>query len=282
MTPVVLRHTEIAVMLGGWSHAMKRFLHILLYGTHGFESVGLPIEILGGRGFVLYAVVGIILADGDGLRLLDWKGASSLRPCFRHANVMKKDSDLARRMCNFREITCCEYSDFSVYKDGELEENMDVLLLAKHEADTAVRADGSKRRFEEIELAFGLTANAHGVLACRTLRRSFRFNRVIRIDWVHSALQNGMFTVAAWECLQHFNIAAQRVEAFLKDERWKFPTCTRYKCKQLHRIFNDYRSSSSEEADKLKAGASEAYGVYMLLLVFFELNVTLDARAAEV
>ena len=113
MTPVVLRHTEIAVMLGGWSHAMKRFLHILLYGTHGFESVGLPIEILGGRGFVLYAVVGIILADGDGLRLLDWKGAASLRPCFRHANVMKKDSDLARRMCNFR-ITCCEYSDFSV------------------------------------------------------------------------------------------------------------------------------------------------------------------------
>ena len=281
MTPVVLRHTEIAIIRGGWSHAMKRFLHILLYGTHGFESMGLPIQIRGVIEFVLFAVIGIILADGDGLRLLDWKGASSLRPCPRHANVVKKDSDLSRRICNFREITCCEYDDFIVYEDGELEDNMDVLLLAKHEADTAIRPDGSKRRFDEIDLAFGLTANAHGVLACPTLRRSFRFNRVIRMDWVHSALQNGMFPVAAWECLQHFKITAQRVEAFLKDERWKFPTCTRFKGKQLHRIFNEYRSTSSDDADKLKAGAGEAYGLYMLLLVFFELNVTRDASTAD-
>jgi len=34
----------------------------------------------------------ILLTDGDGFRLaFDWRGGASLKPCFKHDNVLKKD-----------------------------------------------------------------------------------------------------------------------------------------------------------------------------------------------
>jgi hypothetical protein len=43
--------------------------------------------------WLLFARLTNLLSDGDGLRMaFDWKGASSLKPCFKHYNVFKKDT----------------------------------------------------------------------------------------------------------------------------------------------------------------------------------------------
>ena len=41
---------------------------------------------------MFYGKLASLLSDGDGLRMgLDWKGATSLKPCIKHFNVWKKD-----------------------------------------------------------------------------------------------------------------------------------------------------------------------------------------------
>ena len=55
-------------------------------------TAGVPIMI-SGRPILLFARLTDLLSDGDGLRMaFDWKGASSMKPCFKHYNVFMKDS----------------------------------------------------------------------------------------------------------------------------------------------------------------------------------------------
>ena len=46
---------------------------------------------LEGQPKLLFARLGIVLADGEGhMKAFDWKGAGALKPCLRHFNVYKK------------------------------------------------------------------------------------------------------------------------------------------------------------------------------------------------
>ena len=66
-------------------------LQRLLIGPMGLATVGLPLHVeLESR--MLYGKLASLLSDGDVLRMgLDWKGATSLKPCIKHFNVWKKD-----------------------------------------------------------------------------------------------------------------------------------------------------------------------------------------------
>ena len=62
-----------------------------MVGPAGLLTVGLPL-LIAGMHRLLFARLANMLSDGDGLRTgLDWKGASSLKPCFKHMNVIMKD-----------------------------------------------------------------------------------------------------------------------------------------------------------------------------------------------
>ena len=53
-------------------------------GATGMQRVGIPLTIQDAYA-VIYGKVGCLLSDGDGLRIaLQWMGAGSLHPCFRH------------------------------------------------------------------------------------------------------------------------------------------------------------------------------------------------------
>ncbi len=72
---------------GGWPHMLRLFLERFIAGQSGFSTVGVPI-LIQGQERLLFARVSNLLTDGDGFRLCwDWKGASSLKPCFKHYNV---------------------------------------------------------------------------------------------------------------------------------------------------------------------------------------------------
>jgi len=63
----------------------------MLLGTSGLLTAGLPLLLVGVYR-LLFARLANMFSDGDGLRSgLDWKGASSLKPCFKHKNVLMKD-----------------------------------------------------------------------------------------------------------------------------------------------------------------------------------------------
>jgi hypothetical protein len=131
MTPVVVRSAIIGKAVGGWSAMLKAYIHLHLFGTTGITTSGLPIEI-NGEVFVIWARLSHIVADGDGLRqAYEWKGAAGLKPCLRHWNVLKLNSDLAHRDSSFVEINCRNDRLFRKTEPSELFEMVDAVLAMR-------------------------------------------------------------------------------------------------------------------------------------------------------
>ena len=96
-TSVFLLSSVIGQAVGGWSHLLRLFLNVLLIGPLGFESAGVPIRVQG-KDVLIFAKLSNIISDGDGFRVAyDWRGHASMRPCLRHWNVLRKDSNRALR-----------------------------------------------------------------------------------------------------------------------------------------------------------------------------------------
>ncbi len=75
---------------GGWAHMLRRFLEHLLTHPCGLAAGGVHVALDDGPQMI-YGRLTNVLADGDGhMQAWDWKGASALRCCVKHANVLKK------------------------------------------------------------------------------------------------------------------------------------------------------------------------------------------------
>ncbi len=89
-TPVVVRSHVVNQCEGGWGAFLKQYLRLHLFGTSGVSTAGTPL-LLHGAPCVIFGRLGNILTDGDGFRCgLDWRGASSMKPCVKHPNVLRK------------------------------------------------------------------------------------------------------------------------------------------------------------------------------------------------
>lgn len=97
-------------------------------------------------------------------------------------------------------------------------------------------------------------------------------------DWVHNCLQDGVFTVEVQLLLtacSEFGLAKTQIRSDLKDTAWEFPSQTRQKAKQLHRIFDPYREVSDDQ-HRLKCSASELLGLYEILRYIIAARVPRD------
>ena len=113
--PIVFPTEIEARVPGGWSRILADFLERFCFGPTGFLAAGVPIS-LDGNTFLLYATLHVLMSDGDGLRkAFAWRGASSMRPCFKHDNCLKKDAGLLDMLPEgWYDITHCIASDFHV------------------------------------------------------------------------------------------------------------------------------------------------------------------------
>jgi hypothetical protein len=149
---------------------------------------------------------------------------------------------------------------------------VDMLLETSRQADAG---EIPAARCHELEQVLGLNVCPHGLLATVPLRPLFDPIQVCRYDWVHTLLQDGVFTIEA-QCLLHvcngFGITREQVQVFLKDTEWCFPSVSKSKAAQLHRVFDPRRQSENNE-DRLKCSASELLGLYGMLRHFIELHV---------
>ena len=94
LTPVCILSSGIGKIRGRWSHFLRVYLRFQLLGVCGLSTSGVPL-MLQWQPVMLFASLTSILSDGDGLgTALDWKGHVSLKPCFKHINVFRKDSIL--------------------------------------------------------------------------------------------------------------------------------------------------------------------------------------------
>ena len=145
---------------------MRLFLERILFGEAGLSTVGVPV-LIGGRERILFAKLTNLLSDGDGLRMgWYWRGASSLKPCWKHFNVFKKDSGLAHRMPGYVEIDCSDPALLRSWSASEVYFAADSVAAAagQYAAGTMTKGD-----FEELEKSVGIN-NGKGMLMSNLLR----------------------------------------------------------------------------------------------------------------
>ena len=176
---------------------LRDYLKLHLCSATGIQTAGLVLT-LNGEPVTIHARVKHLLSDGDGLRTgLQWMGQGCSKPCWRHWNVLRKNSDRAHRSAGneYVEIDCHEHHRFQVWRQSDLTDAVAVILEARRQADAGL---ATRARLERVEQAFGFRATEHGLLADEELRRCFNVVDVVRYDWVHTFLQSGAVTIDTW------------------------------------------------------------------------------------
>ena len=261
----------IGEVRGGWSAMLRRFLNLALFSdASGLATAGVAITFESGEVHLLKARLGALLTDGDGFRLaLQWRGAGSLKPCFRHCNVLKKDPAFGKPE-GFEELDSCNFAAFRLVDQDELVTDVASIIEA-----TRMRAEDprsfAKGRLDQMCYITGLNVSVEGLLADARLHSHVDWAKVVYIDWVHTALQEGVLNVAltlfTQSCEEKLGIGWDRWEACLK-HGWCFPDYGSKKAKSLHRVFSQYRMSSDTSKDsygKVRGNMSEMLGVYGLI-----------------
>ena len=280
LLPVFCRAELYNSVDGGWSYFLAIYLERQFFGANALQTAGIPLK-LRGEWFLLKAKLVVLLSDGDGLRgALNWKGASSLRPCWCHWNVTKRGSNLVDHSTQLVDITCTDHARFQKQTDAMVEESV---LVVEAAAARFAAGGMTKTLYETICTSRGLTYNRRGILWNRRVR-SMVTQDVVNVDWVHTTLCDGAFSCDCHLFLQRSEVKVEigfpHVGNFLNDG-WAFPKQRRAQTEILRRVFNDFRHVYADNHDKLKATASELLCVYGLMRHWVLITFQNDDRMAQ-
>ena len=126
-------------------------------------------------------------------------GSSSLHPCFRHWNVLKKGSGRTEHCDRYVEIDCHRATRFQTWTNAELVEAIDVGVDAEQKQ---ALGQLSKSRLQEVQKHLGFRSTQDGLLADPILRRHIDFMRVLRYDWAHTFLADGAVGSDMWQLVE--------------------------------------------------------------------------------
>ena len=171
------------------------------------------------------------------------------------------------------EITCCDHRLLHKTTPEEFQHSCD-LVAAAHARHREGQISGAL--LENILKTEGMNY-VPGGLAYDSRLRGLGFFETITMDWVHTWLQDGVFTVEAALIVRAHGAAStpERLRTFLQLP-WSFPKAMESKGKLLWKIFSKHRLDSNDEVDKVRASASELLGLYSLLRHFFATQVDDD------
>jgi len=172
-------------------------------------------------------------------------------------------------------------SQFSRWPEQDFRDAIDIIVEARRRF---TEGQLPKAKLELVERAYGFRATADGVLSSPQLRDSVNFQEVIRYDWVHTMLADGVLTNAAWrmiDALEQRGLASQNdIHHFLR-EKWVMPAHRRNQGRALWRIFDGQSATHNKNAETIKCAASELLTLYSLLRHFARCRAPRDERVAE-
>ena len=238
-SPVCVRSTLIGKVRGGWSRMLRDILKRMFGGgPQSLDAAGVPLT-LQGQHFLLFGRLSCLISDNDGLRMgLDVKGHAGKRPCLSCYNIWSKNTTAT----DGRAITI-EETDFSRCEPLE-PEALGEFVQALRDAHALFSAGAmTTKAWEEMQRGLGVNWNADGLLFDDDLRGRLRLLQVLRRDFMHGFLQNGV----AHDELQLFLAAcSERCGLTLGDWRNAFKAPLEYrgvhrsKMRQLWKFFADW------------------------------------------
>ena len=276
-TPMALRANVAAKIDGGYSAALAALLRRLLIGPHGVMTVGMPVSLRNGRQYTIWAVLKNILADGEGFEVgYQWRGASRLRPCLKHWNVLALRSNLAVHddTATYVEIDCADAARF------RCRTREDMVSSAREAVDVRRRhhaGEVNQTSFNKTLQHLGFNATASDLLVDAQLLdvAKLDFVSVITYDWMHTFLQGGVLTDEVFALItrcKHLGCSAEALRRFMQSDGWRFPRWRHSKSRLAAEVFNPKRSPET----KIKAGASELLNAYGQIRYFVEAHIPLD------
>ena len=268
--PVSILVSDMHNFDGQWSALLRHYLRLQLHGESGLMTAGVPLN-LNGTVYVLKAELTAIVSDGDGHRQsLQWRGASSLRPCFRHDNVMKLGSPVVHADDSFCDISCSEYRRFHTASPNDLVADRATLLDAerRHAAGALTPA-----ALEQTRKEVGYNTTESGLLSDAELNADSDAHRKSLYDWAHTLFQDGVFTTEMNlfldACHEKLRKKKNEFEIYLKGE-YCFPKSTQTGMRQIHRIFSQARSKKHV----MKGLMSECLSMYPMARHYIETVAT--------
>ena len=270
--PLVIPTEIESTVEGGWSGILADFLERFFFGSHGFLTAGVPISD-GTQMFLLYATLGVLISDGDGIRkATGWRGAASMRPCMKHSNVLKKNTGLLDILPpGWYDVSHHVHSDFHVRSTAEWFDSADKIQAAHASLEAGTL---TMTLFNDICQAEGMNYHPRALPWRTTLRGTIDWYACFSYDWAHTMLQDGPLNVELFQYLQVCKeyVPFPRVQEWLSMQ-WIFPGGGNNKGKLLWRIFSDWRKPEGKDWVKLKCSCSELLGVYALVRLLCELKV---------
>ena len=277
-TMAVARTTKIKEVKDGWSRMLRDLLRLTLGGPSGMQTAGIPLK-LKGEFVSIHARVVCLLSDGDGLRqAMQWNGAASLKPCFRHWNLVKKNHSLSENTDDkYVAVDCWCSSKFQVWSESEWRTTIDVCVEAQRQWASG---DMTRSRLGETQKALGFKASEDGLLADPELRLRMNFIDVLRYDWAHTFLADSIVGREMWGLIEaaerHFIFSQHHIYDFLS-EPWEFASSSKTKkdtkWSTVKKIFHEVRRGIHEDHRTIKANMGDLLGLYALLRHFVESRV---------
>ena len=214
------------------------------------------------------------LADLDAHRAVSQlMGTSSLRPCTKCRNVMKK----GHKSCTARswqvDITCKDFQKFDIATDEDIFQALG-LLQKTHEATVAraprARVPRGTVTVAELEKAHGLHRDPYSMYMDMSLRNYVQPVRGVMYDPMHTMYQNGVFTIGVSQFLLVLRKVGKRHFSHIADffdGDWQVPLFLQSKLGNLRRMWTPKREEAMlrKKGKLIKASASEQLGVYPML-----------------
>ena len=279
-TMAVARSENIHQAQGGWSRMLRDLLRLSLGPPSGMQVAGIPM-LVAGQHATIFSKLALLLSDGDGLRqALQWKGASSNKPCFRHWNVVRQGSVLDQAGGIYVCPRCSDPSLFKVLAETDLHSIIDVVVEAQRQLN---RGEITKSQLDDIQRTMGYSATEDGLLADPRLRSMVQFMEVLRYDWAHTFLADSMMGRDLWALVE----AAEKHKVFAQEDTERFLSqgwasmsldhrgrkAAQLSWRKLAKIFSKSGALANESAHTIKASMSELLALYRALSHFFATRV---------
>ena len=263
----VLRSDKAKLTEGKFSAVSKKHLRELYLGENNVRDDGVFIESLDG-GTILFFEHGRTSQDEDALNAF-WssKGASGVIPCWPCANVAQRQEDPASCLIandvsgRLVPVSCCDPTRFVRLSDDARFVQADALTILKPQLGVGA--------FKEVEQAYGLTYNPHGVLWDEELRSIVKPSKS-KYDPTHTLLAHGVVEVEVQSLLPKleelgvtFALLRDFVAADWDGSRGDISNIAKY-------LLSHKRENRWAEDGKLSFGASEAFILVPLLLNLME------------
>ena len=262
----VLRSTLRKTVKGGLSGLAAAVLRHLFFnperGQVDVSKAGVCFQLDDGMFVTIWLQLGIILADESALHsLLNFKGASGLKPCSKCSNVFLKHLMINRGITSTPDLEVVDHACADSTKFAKQSDAMVAAVLMRLEA-----AKGSTG-FDELETTLGWNLNEHGIMMDPVMKHHMHPRKQTFYDWMHTLFQGGVFNkhvIQMLKALKRLGILPSTLYAYL--QQWHWPD--HVKNKTGVEAFSGKRLQSSFTADSLKCQASECRSLCPVLCKF--------------